>query len=911
MRALSTRRGLRAFAATTALALAETLERVHTLGVVHRDLKPANVLVEPDGRVVLLDFGLARGEQLAETVTEQGGIVGTMGYLAPEQLEGRAPDFRADLYALGVMLHEALGGSPPTPRPVFGPPATFNNLGSTRPILRDVPEPVAMFVARLTALDPTRRARATEDVVRELAALLGETIAPPVRLPLLGRATLLAAAEAALTAGRPFVVQGAPGSGKTRFLAELASRLEARGRVVVHLTPGERPFSSVATVSGPLPEGPGALGEAVTRLSTTLGNGTCILVDDLAAHDSWSRRALERCLSANVGALAVVAARPDAAVLEPLTPADLRPLVRGPDQFLHLVEDGATLLHVRTAGVPARLDRELRTWLAAGRVAWDLDGPSPRLALGRSQLEELVAWPGAVVHGLGGAVVLSLEAPLLTVLAWIVLAGPVHPEVLGAAMGVAAWELDLELEELEAAYLVQRRGDGRVEARVVPTYLDALPESRLAEMHQRLARAQRDDPEARLRHWLACGEVEAAVSAAEEAAEEHLAAGRVGRAMGLFAAALRAARGAGREDLEDDALRGYAGAALTELSETAAADLERQARRRSGPAAERLVNLAGAVRASLRGRWSEAAAGARALGPFEDGACEVARAAVLVRCANLGGTEPIDALLEELASPARAGRVPESRLWTWRGLVAYSQARYAEAVSFHREAVRTATSPHRRLSALVNLCTASLETFENEGARELAAELETLAARVRSPRLERWGHTVRVGAEYRMGQGRAVAPATLAASAAVAEDLTHVNLCITAAAERWRQGDPAGAMTPANAAADLAVALNRPAIAAVPRALAALCGSPAADLEACRAAARALPRLFGQATALTAAAGVDVPTADREVVLGAPPPPTSARFEVLAWPEVSAYLAPLPGAENGPAADGPRVPDLP
>ncbi len=85
-------------------SLLASLGRVHDAGLVHRDLKPSNVLVEADGRVVLLDFGLARGAALGSTLTTGDGLVGTMRYLAPELLLGGAANPRSDLHAVGVMV---------------------------------------------------------------------------------------------------------------------------------------------------------------------------------------------------------------------------------------------------------------------------------------------------------------------------------------------------------------------------------------------------------------------------------------------------------------------------------------------------------------------------------------------------------------------------------------------------------------------------------------------------------------------------------------------------------------------------------------------------------------------------------------------------------------------------------------
>ena len=137
-----------------ATALTEALGAAHDKGIVHRDLKPANVMVTSDGRVKVLDFGLARmtappaapsgGSELPTDLrTREGVVMGTVPYMSPEQVSGREVDHRTDLFSLGILLYEMASGR----RPFQG--SSSAELASA--ILRDTPRPLGELRSDLSA----------------------------------------------------------------------------------------------------------------------------------------------------------------------------------------------------------------------------------------------------------------------------------------------------------------------------------------------------------------------------------------------------------------------------------------------------------------------------------------------------------------------------------------------------------------------------------------------------------------------------------------------------------------------------------------------------------------------------------------------------------------------------------------
>ncbi len=231
--------------------IARGMAAAHDAGILHRDLKPANIRIRPDGLVKVLDFGLARAARtspssVAETVssiglhTVAGGVLGTPGYLAPEQARGEEVDRRADVFSFGCVLFECLAG-----RPVFRGASNAELLAA---VMRDEPEwsllpqetPTSLrgLLERCLAKDPQQRLRDLADAALELRDALrppdgdvrrgSAAVRPtPNNLPreltsLIGREQELARVGELIRTAPLVTLIGSGGCGKTRLALRAA-----------------------------------------------------------------------------------------------------------------------------------------------------------------------------------------------------------------------------------------------------------------------------------------------------------------------------------------------------------------------------------------------------------------------------------------------------------------------------------------------------------------------------------------------------------------------------------------------------------------------------------------------------------------------------------------------------------------
>jgi serine/threonine protein kinase len=262
-----------------AAQVAAALHYAHNAGIVHRDVKPANILVCPDGRLKVADFGIAKAVEdsepdrpsPADALTSTGTIVGTAQYLAPEQVDGRPVDARTDVYALGVVLYEMLCGRPPftgdTDMAVALKHVTTDPL-APRQVRGGIPRGLESVVLRAMAKAPEARYQSAAELQTallstDLAAEEETHVAAPLRPPVM-------AGSAGADAHTP--PRGIPPSfvqSERRWLVPtvaivavaltlgvvgvLFARSDAGHKLLDNLTPSEQPAASQQSFPTPTP----------------------------------------------------------------------------------------------------------------------------------------------------------------------------------------------------------------------------------------------------------------------------------------------------------------------------------------------------------------------------------------------------------------------------------------------------------------------------------------------------------------------------------------------------------------------------------------------------------------------------------------------------------------------------------
>ena len=160
-----------------AVQIADGMAAAHAARISHRDLKPANIMISSDGRVKILDFGLAKqapapaaepDATLPLSQTQPGMILGTVNYMSPEQACGRETDYRSDQFSFGLILYEMASG-----KRAFEKPESIQTMSAIisdepPPIERSIPGPLRWVIDRCLAKEPADRYESSRDLFQEL-----------------------------------------------------------------------------------------------------------------------------------------------------------------------------------------------------------------------------------------------------------------------------------------------------------------------------------------------------------------------------------------------------------------------------------------------------------------------------------------------------------------------------------------------------------------------------------------------------------------------------------------------------------------------------------------------------------------------------------------------------------------------
>lgn len=721
----------------TTIALLEGLARVHAAGVVHRDLKPANVLVRPNGRPVLLDFGIARARGDLAKRFRQG--VGTPAYLSPEQALSREVTARSDLYALGVMLFEALCGRLPHESESIST-LLRRRLSEPPPSLAicapDVPPRVVVLVDRLLAISPESR---PADASEALEILGVDT--PWNRFPRLGAVEPLHRLVDTLRAGRTCRVAGRPGTGRTRLLREAADLLSREGRTPVWLRPSHAPYGSLPLVwryGDPGPE------EIIRNMSSALERGGVIFADDAEELDP---RTQELLLDRADDELPLAwVSQTDASeadiVLRPFGRKVLSTLFHGPDRLFHLREDATDLLYRRTGGYARRVVDVATAWVRAGLGHWEGD----RIRMDRTGLDRLLA--GLQVASLRqrqGRVdrITTRDAELL---AAIQIAGDASTrDTLATALQRTTGDIERHLSDLATRGFIAEVDEGGValletfapgDEKVTHVGFDAHG------LREEVTQAMPTSSLARFGHLLREGASGDLVAEAQGAVAEAIRHGRVGDAFAMAYEGCVAAQRIGDEEGRATLLAAATKAALhahddrrVEVALHLCRGLEAHPRVSSLRAILQL-----ALRSQATSMTRSLLEDVRELPVFDDPDLELCAWHRRVDAARRLGMAAYARELELIEGERAdvAGSASEALVNLWRGALAYARGQFDEAIALGQRAAELSPNTLTRMEAWTNVAEAAMETSRFD-------IVESALERSRSE----WG-----GARHRFLEGR-------------------------------------------------------------------------------------------------------------------------------------------------------------
>ncbi len=820
------------------LALLETLSHVHAAGVIHRDLKPANVLVCPDGRTVVVDFGVSLPAALGVERRKRGGLrVGSPQYMSSEQISGDDVDARTDLYAVGVMLYELVTRQVPHDAENIVKMFRLRLSKPVRPVQElapTLPSAVASVINRLLETDKKDRFDSAADV---LAALRGEAMTAQTVLPYLGPQQILSDIASELAAGHSVFLEGVSGSGRTRCMREVATLLEQWGRKVQWIPSSREPLGSLLPAVDE-PENirdlrsDEALDWAEQAVAKQSARGIVLFADDAEALDPWSSKVLFRKLGKTAAIFGSFVTAPKDGLapktfqIPLLDEASLRALFVGPDRLFHLREDAAYVLFGRTNGHAGQVATELSSWTRMGLARH----VGQMFAVDRSALDRLRTGLEGAHLASGTNLELAVEDDAIKeMLQWLSLANcALSREQLVQLTGYPPFRVEAMAQDCVGRGWITTTATQRYQIR----WRQAMQKSeeQRREAHGRIAVVLEAGEDMRLYHFLAAGLLKQAAEESLVAASKQATAGNTGTAIALLAEGLRAARDDHGLSEERRVLVLWAKTALDNGS-ARAIDRTLYEISRVRIFDTELKRVETLLRAAI---MAPGAGGMQALdmvdvlGKFADPELERWRHRIRIAAvASRASASLIADVLHDIEDWADESEdvLAQLSLAEGRGRQRYHEGQFEDAAAWYGRAADFEISTSARMAAMLRSASALLEAFRYADAMKMAKAAQRLAAEYRNPLWEGRAEWVLRSVQYRTGQTSGADTEFIEAVKLVGTDDLEALVCLNEAAAAMRMNELSFACELAERAATNWRTLGRPYATMLARAVAIACGA--------------------------------------------------------------------------------------